>query len=66
MIKIGEIFEYNGEWYQCIGNPYNECTDCDFCFETGRACVRKVVGQCSMSNRSDVLSVVFKKLEKSW
>ena len=62
--KIGEIFEYNGEWYQCIGNPYNECTDCDFCFEIGRACVRQIVGQCSMSNRSDGLSVVFKKLEK--
>ena len=62
--KIGEIFEYNGEWYQCIGNPYNECTDCDFCFETGKACVRQIVGQCSMSNRSDGLSVVFKKLEK--
>ena len=62
--KIGEIFEYNGSWFQCIGNPYNECTDCDFCFEIGRACVRKVVGQCSMSNRSDGLSVAFKKLEK--
>lgn len=62
--KIGEIFEYNGEWYQCIGNPYNECTDCDFCFETGKACVRQIVGQCSMSNRSDGLSVVFKRLEK--
>ncbi len=62
--KIGEIFEFGGEWYQCIGNPYNECTDCDFCFETGRACVRQIVGQCSMSNRSDGLSVVFKKLEK--
>ena len=62
--KIGEIFEYNGEWYQCIGNPYNECTDCDFCFESGKACVRQIVGQCSMSNRSDGLSVAFKKLEK--
>ena len=62
--KIGEIFEYNGEWYQCIGHPYNECTDCDFCFETGKACVRQIVGQCSMSNRSDGLSVAFKKLEK--
>ena len=62
--KIGEIFEHKGEWYQCIGNPYNECTDCDFCFEIGRACVRQIVGQCSMSNRSDGLSVVFKKLEK--
>ena len=62
--KIGEIFEFGGEWYQCIGNPYNECTDCDFCFEIGRACVRQIVGRCSMSNRSDGLSVVFKKLEK--
>lgn len=62
--EIGEIFEYNGEWYQCIGNPYNECTDCDFCLEIGRTCVRQIVGQCSMSNRSDRLSVVFKKLEK--
>ena len=62
--KIGEIFDYKGEWYQCIGNPYNECTDCDFCFETGKACVRQIVGQCSMSNRSDGLSVVFKRLEK--
>ena len=25
--KIGEIFEYNGEWYQCI-EGYN-CKDCD-------------------------------------
>ena len=59
------IFEFGGEWYQGVKNPYNECTDCDFCFEIGRACVRKVVGQCSMSNRSDCLSVVFKKLEKA-
>ena len=62
--KIGEIFEFGDEWYQCIGHPYNECTDCDFCFETGKACVRQIVGQCSMSNRSDGLSVAFKKLEK--
>lgn len=34
--EIGEIFEYNGEWYQCVGHPYNECTDCDFCFETNK------------------------------
>ena len=62
--KIGEVFKFGGEWYQCVGNPYNECTDCDFCFETGRSCVRQLVGQCSMSNRSDGLSVVFKRLEK--
>ena len=24
--KIGEIFEYNGDWYQCIkGNTCNDC-----------------------------------------
>lgn len=25
--KIGEIFEYNGEWYQCVKG---DCTKCDF------------------------------------
>ena len=26
--KIGEIFEYNGEWYQCINKGFS-CADCD-------------------------------------
>lgn len=25
---IGEIFEYNGEWYQCVIGSY--CHDCAF------------------------------------
>lgn len=26
--KIGEIFEYNGEWYQCVENE--NCRLCSF------------------------------------
>ena len=27
--KIGEIFEYNGEWYQCVGSDmYDYCKGC--------------------------------------
>ena len=26
--QIGEIFEYNGDWYQCIKG--NTCNDCAF------------------------------------
>ena len=26
--KIGEIFEYNGEWYQCVIGCH--CNDCAF------------------------------------
>lgn len=32
--KVGEIFEYNGEWYQCVEQPekYDKtvCNLCDF------------------------------------
>ncbi len=29
--KIGEIFEYNGEWYQCVKDTTDEdCGECDF------------------------------------
>ena len=30
--KIGEIFEYNGEWYQCVKG---DCTKCDFFIKRG-------------------------------
>lgn len=56
--KIGEIFEYNGEWYQCVqGDGCNACafanTDCDAI----------PVGDCAASRR-DRKPVLFKKLEK--
>ena len=62
--KVGEIFEYNGEWYQCVEQPKQY--DC----ETGCGlCSFKIIGNCDLdkcsgSYRSDGKSVIFKKLEK--
>ena len=58
--KIGEIFEYNGEWYQCVeGLGCNECDlskiTCYHRFESG---------SCSPNMRKDGTQVIFKKLEK--
>ena len=56
--KIGEIFEYNGDWYQCIEG--DGCKNCAFYI---RAC-----GTDSLKDycwdRSDGKDVIFKKLEK--
>ena len=59
--KIGEIFEYNGEWYQCVKDTTDEdCGECDFhCY-----CKFEVCGFCSSDYREDKQSVCFKKLEK--
>ena len=59
--KIGEIFEYNGEWYQCLEE---KC--CNGCVFRDAKCddARKILGNCSVRNRSDKKSVIFKKLEK--
>lgn len=61
--KIGEIFEYNGEWYQCI-EGYN-CKDCDL---RNRICHRDTeifpFSRCAGAYREDKKSIVFKKLEK--
>ena len=57
--KIGEIFEYNGEWYQCVESP--ECALCAF-NETD--CNDIDIGDCARYRRSDGKSVIFKKLEK--
>ena len=61
--KIGEIFEHDNEWYQCIEQPekYNK-TACDLCdFHGIRNCE---LDRCSGTYRSDKKSVIFKKLEK--
>lgn len=56
--KIGEIFEYNGEWYQCI-----EQAGCHGCaFSNGIVCTFKGTIHCFI--RSDDKLVSFKKLEK--
>ena len=55
--KIGEIFEYNGEWYQCINT--GNCSECAF---TGKRCYDfstkgvDIIGDCT--------GRTFKKLEK--
>lgn len=57
--KIGEIFEYKGEWYQCVES--DSCGECSL-FTT--ECGSKVFGQCSKVRRTDNKHVIFKKLEK--
>ena len=57
--KIGEIFEYNGEWYQCVeGN----CTKCDFFIKRGYVSPLNTV--CGKRIRKDKQNVIFKKLER--
>ena len=58
--KIGEIFEHNGEWYQCISDTTND--NCNNCFFQ-KSC-SNITGDCSSIARSDGKSVCFKKLEK--
>ena len=61
--KIGEIFKYNGEWYQCVEQPekYDKtvCAICDF-----HGIGNCELDKCSGTYRSDKKSVIFKKLEK--
>ena len=62
--KIGEIFEYNGEWYQCIVG--NGCENCAF---NERKCYiftenNDPIADCCADRRKDNKDVIFKKLEK--
>ena len=59
--KIGEIFEYNGEWYQCLENN-SYCCSCDYC-DFGELGDCDIIA-CSSSERNDNKEVYFKKLEK--
>ena len=65
--KIGEIFELDGEWYQCIEN--DSCGECSLFTTECRTGTKsdladKVVGQCSKVRRIDNKHAIFKKLEK--
>lgn len=64
--KVGEIFEYNGEWYQCIHTESFGCENCNLTAQNNIHCVDafKIRGQCLSSNRKDGKTVIFKKLEK--
>ena len=59
--KIGEIFEYNGEWYQCVKSPDDTCLNCDMKFD-GKCPIP--INECVASSRSDLFYVIFQKLEK--
>lgn len=62
--KVGEIFEYNGEWYQCMHVPQKH--SCKLCDLRGLCCDNngvKIV-TCAWRHRKDNTSVIFKKLEK--
>jgi hypothetical protein len=56
--KIGEIFEHNGEWYQCIRS--SDCSKCDL--KIIKDCRLKF--PCESLRREDCEEVIFKKLEK--
>ena len=60
--KIGEIFEYNGEWYQVVKSNGECCKGCAF-YEKGCKAKYADVGSCGTS-REDWTQVIFKKLEK--
>ena len=61
--KIGEIFEYNGEWYQCIIGHCNQCGFDEECsFNEAGTC--KFIGNSYCAYRIDKKLACFKKLEK--
>lgn len=62
--KVGEIFEYNGEWYQCMHVPQKH--SCKLCDLRGLCCDNNEVKivTCVWRHREDNTSVIFKKLEK--
>ena len=59
--RVGEIFEYNGEWYQCVSLDYNTCQQCDI---HNHGVCPIPARECFARERSDRTSVVFKRLEK--
>ena len=63
--KIGETFEYNGEWYQCLEEKTCTCFGCDFRgYNCADISLKEVKGSCQLERRKDNKSVIFKKLKK--
>ena len=61
--KIGEIFEFGGEWYQCIIRHCNQCSFDEECsFNEAGTC--KFIGNSYCAYRNDKKLACFKKLEK--
>lgn len=64
--KIGEIFNYQDNWYQCIENTGYGYIICHFNTHNNICCnnVLNIIGNCLPPYRKDYKSVVFRKLEK--
>ena len=63
--KIGEIFEYNGEWYQCVkGNDCANCVFIDYCKSHSKEERDSAIGLCVSFDRNDGMHVILKRLEK--
>lgn len=63
--KIGEIFEHDGEWYQCVKDDYPfNCHECCFFNGADRKCSKELTGYCCSEYRYDGEEIIFKKLEK--
>ena len=63
--KIGEIFERNGEWYQCLEEKTCTCFGCDLRdYNCDDISLKDVKGSCQSERRKDNKSVIFKKLVK--
>ena len=63
--EIGEIFEFGGEWYQCVeDDKENLCLNCDLYDEKHKLCNENLTGNCHIAFRKDSKSVIFKRLEK--
>ena len=60
--KIGEIFEYQGEWYQCLPER-RICDDCAFKNDITCKNSKGIRGECQRASRQKD-GVIFKKLEK--
>lgn len=60
--KIGEIFEHNGEWYQCV--EHKGCLGCAFALSHGLGLECGFNGDPHCVYKSDGKHVIFKKLEK--
>ena len=55
--KVGEVFEVNGERYECVRYKAHKCMQCEF--SPGSALCK--MNACNVERRSDNCEVVFKR-----
>lgn len=61
--KIGEIFEYNGEWYQSVKSQ-GKCYSCDLFVDDHCVSDFSLNGSCFYCHRKDGENIMFRKLER--